>query len=190
MVQTLKNMINCSKNNLVETPKLQIIEKTFSDEVITFPDKVIADLTLYSSTFKNSRLTNIKFTNVNFESSFFEGCLLENCVFDSTNFNSIECENCTLKNCLLINCNLSDSNFTETIFEECPLEEGSLGQAWFESCHFIKTIFNGFDGARLGSAVLINSKFSNSKKSIEFKGDFYLIDILQPVSGIDGMFLE
>ena len=193
MVETLKNTINCYKNNLVETPNLQIIEKTFSDEVIAFPDEVIADLTLYSSTFKNSSLTNIKFTNVNFESSFFEGCFLENCVFDSTSLNSIECENCTLKHCLLINCNLSDSNFTETIFDECQfqgLEKGSLGQAWFESCHFIKTIFNGFNGARLGSAVLINSKFSNSKKSIEFKGDFYLIDILQPVNGISGMLLE
>ena len=35
-----------------------------------------------------------------------------------------------------------------------------------------------------------NSKFSNSKKSIEFKKDFYLIDILQPVNGISGMLLE
>lgn len=123
MVETLKNIINCYKNNLVETPNLQIIEKTFSDEVLTFPDELIADLTLYSSTFKISHLTNIKFTNVNFESSFFEACFLKNCVFDSTSLNSIECENCTLKNCLLINCNLSNSNFTETIFDEKHLKK-------------------------------------------------------------------
>ena len=36
MVERLKNMINDYKNNLVETPNLQIIKKTFSDEEITF----------------------------------------------------------------------------------------------------------------------------------------------------------
>lgn len=147
----------------------------------------MADSTFYFSSFKNSRLTNIKFTHVNFELSYFKECLLENCVFDSTNFQLIECENCTLKNSLLINCNLNDSTFKETIFDECQFQKGSLGGAWFESCHFIKTIFNGFNRGQIGSAVLINSKFSNSKKSIEFKGDFYLIDILQPVNGISGM---
>ena len=55
MGETLKNMITCSKNNLLETPNLQIIKKTFSDE------------NLDSSTFKNSNLTNIKFTNIIFE---------------------------------------------------------------------------------------------------------------------------
>lgn len=180
MVETLEKMIHSYKNNFVKTPNLQIIKKTFSDEII-------ADLTLSSSTFKESCLTNIKFTNVNFESSFFEDCLLENCSFNSTNFNSIECENSTLKNCQMINCDLSDTNFTETIFERClfqRIEKASLGEAWFESCHFIKTIFNGFDAGQIGSAVQINSKFSNSKKSIEFKRDFYLLDVLQPLNGI------
>ena len=54
----------------------------------------------------------------------------------------------------------------------------------FESCHFIETIFDGLDGGQLGSAVLINSKLSDSKKSIELKGDFYLMDIWQPVNKI------
>ena len=40
-------------------------------------------------------------------------------------------------------------DFTETTFNGCQFEkadEGSLGKAWFESCHFIETNFNGFKG--------------------------------------------
>ena len=36
-----------------------------------------------------------------------------------------------------------------------------------------KPIFEGVKGGPLGLAVLIDSKFSNSKKSIEFKGEVY-----------------
>ena len=190
MVETLKNLINCYNKNLLKTPNLQIIEKTFSNEIITFPDEMIVDSTFYFSSFKNSCLTNIKFTNVSFESSFFEGCFLENCVFDNTILTSMECENCTLKNCLLINCNLNESSFTETIFDECQFQGLCLAEAWFESYHFIKTSFTDFNRAQVGSAILINSKFSNYNKSIEFKGDFYLGDILQPLNGINGMFSE
>ena len=108
-------------------------------------------------------------------------------------WNSIEFQNCTLKNCLLINSDLSESDFTETIFDECQfqqLEKGSLSQVYFESCHFIKTIFNGISAAQIGSACLMDSKFSNSKKSIEFKGDFYLGFILHPVNGIIEMLFK
>jgi len=193
MIESLKSNIEDYKNNALDTPNLQIIEKTFSNEVITFPVEFLVDLTFYSSTFKNSRLIDIKFKNINFESSFFEGCFLENCVFDNASLHSVEFQNCTLKNCLLINCNLVDINFIRIIFDECQfqlVEKGSITQGWFESCHFIKTIFNCINRAQLGSAVLINSKFSNSKNSIEFKGDFYLSDILRSESGVTGMLLE
>ena len=126
MIETLKNLIDRYHEGLLGTPNIQVIEKTFSDEVISFPYELIADGTFDSSTFKNSRLINMKFINVNFESSFFDKCFLENCVF---------------KNCLLINCKLSESGFTETIFKECTFAAGSLGNAMFESCHFIKTMF-------------------------------------------------
>ena len=158
--------------------------------MISFNFEFLADSTLYSSIFKNSRLTNVKFINANFESSLFESCCLDNCVFENTNLNSTEFNDCSLKNCLLINCHLSDSSFTETIFEECRFQadkKGSLDQACFESCHFIKTIFTGFTGGQIGSASLIDSKFSNRNNSIEFKGSFYLISILQPKNGISGM---
>ena len=36
-------------------------------------------------------------------------------------------------------------------------------------------------GGSLSSAVLIDSKFSNSKKSIEFEGDVYFNDVFDQI---------
>ena len=94
----------------------------------------------------------------------------------------MECENCTLRNCLFIKCNLNETSFTETVFDKCQVEQGCFNGALLESCHFIETIFDDLNLGLLGSAVIIDSKFSNSEKSIKFKGDFYLINVLQPVN--------
>ena len=51
-------------------------------------------------------------------------------------------------------------------------------------------MFEGVKRGLLGSAVLIDSKFSKFNKSIEFKGEFFLIDILHSRNGIDEMFIE
>ena len=182
MIETLKNIIDSYHSGLLSTPNIQVSGKIFSDEIIKFPDELIADGTFDSSTFQNSHLINMKFINVNFESSFFEKCLIQNCIFENTILRSAEYENCVFKNCFLIDCNLIESDFTETIFKECTFSRGNLGNAMFESCHFVRTIFKDLEGGPLGSAVLINSKFSNSKKSIEFEGNVYFNDILNQIN--------
>ena len=58
---------------------------------------------------------------------------------------------------------------SETIFENCKFSEGSFDDADFKSCHFINTIFQD---VVFGYASLVNSKFSNSKKSIKFEENY------------------
>ena len=38
--------------------------------------------------------------------------------------------------------------------------------------------------------AVVDSKFSRFNKSIEFKGEFFLIDILDSGNGIDEMFID
>ena len=135
----------------------------------------------------------MNFTNVDFGSSFFQKCLFKNCIFDGTSLQEAEFKNCSLINCQIRNCNLSKVDFTETTFDKCcfeKIEKGSLVKGWFESWYFLETNFNGFEGMSLIQTAVVDSKFSKFNKSIEFKGEFFLIDILYPGSGIDGMFLE
>ena len=186
MSKSLQNIIGRYKNGLLTTQNLQIRNEIFSNEIIS-------DECLSSSTFTNVSLSNLNFTNIRFDSSSFQKCLFENCEFDSIVLQNARFENCRLTNCQLRNCNLIRVDFTETIFDRCQFEkadEGSLVKAWFESCHFLDTHFDGFEGAPLIQTAVIDSKFSKFKKSIDFQGEFFLIDILQPVSGISGMFLE
>lgn len=124
----------------------------------------------------------MKFINVNFESSFFEKCLIQNCIFENNILRSTEYNNCVFSNCFLIDCNLNESDFTKTIFKECTFLRGNLDNSMFESCYFVKTIFKDLEGGSLGSAVLIDSKFSNSKKSIEFERNVYFNDILNQIN--------
>ena len=121
------------------TINIQANDKTFSDEIISFPVK----LTFSFFTFKKSHFLLMKFIIVNFELSFFEKCLFQNCIFKNNNLQLVKCDNCVFKNCFLIDWNLTESDLRETIFQ-------------------------GLEGDYLGSSVLINSKFLNSKKSIEF----------------------
>ena len=181
MTEALKNIIDSYRSGLLSTTNIQVFEKKLSNETIQFPSELIADLTLDSSTFKNSDLINIEFINVNFESSCFEKCLVENCIFENTILRAAEFDNCVFKNCWFINCNLSEVDVAETIFNECTFLKSGFDKAVFELCHFLKPIFEGVKGGPLGSAVLIYSKFSNSKKSIKFEGEVYFNDIFDQI---------
>ena len=82
----------------------------------------------------------------------------------------------TFKNSDLINMEFINVNFESSYFENC-----GFGNAVFELCHFLKPIFEGVKGGPLGSAVLIDSKFSNSNKSIKFEGEVYFNDIFDQI---------
>lgn len=171
MSKILKSIIDSYRSGLLSTKNIQVCEKRLSDETIKFPSELIADLTFDSSTFKNSDLINIEFINVNFEK-----CLVENTILRAAEF-----DDCMFKNCRFINCNLSKVDVTETIFNECTFLKSGFDNAVFELCHFLKPIFEGVKGGPLSSAVLIDSKFSNSKKSIEFEGEVYFNDIFDQI---------
>ena len=176
MSETLKSIIDSYRSGLLSTTNIQVFEKKLSDERIKFPSELIADLTFDSSTFKNSDLINMEFINVNFESSCFEKCLVENTILRAAEF-----DDCMFKNCRFINCNLSEVDVTETVFKECTFLKSGFDNAGFELCHFLKPTFEGVKGGPLGSVVLIDSKFSNSKKSIEFEGEVYFNDIFDQI---------
>lgn len=176
MSETLQNIIDSYRSGLLSTTNIQVFEKKLSNETIKFPSELIVDLTLDSSTFKNSDLINIEFINVNFESSCFEKCIFENTILRAAEF-----DNCVFNNCRFINCNLSEVDVAETIFNECKFLKSGFDNAVFELCHFLKPIFKGVKGGPLGSAVLIDSKFSNSKKSIELEGEMYFNDIFDQI---------
>ena len=186
MNKSLQDIIDNYKNGLLETRNLQIRNEKFLTEVI-------CDERLYSSYFENLSLINLNFTNINFESSFFKECLFKNCIFESTSLQDAEFENCNLINCQIKNSNLTRVDFTETTFDKCcfeKVEEGCLVKGWFESCNFLDTNFKGFEGMPLLQTALVDSKFSKFNKSIEFKGEFFLADILDGGNGIDEMFIE
>lgn len=161
----------------------------------SFSTGTIANEALTSCVFINVNFLDVNFTNVGFASSFFTDCSLQNCIFDRTSLRDAEFRNCSLKNCCLRNCNLTKADFTETIFDNCSFEKteegkGNLAKAWFESCHFLETNFNGFGIVTLIETAVVDSKFSKFNKSIEFKGEFFLSDILHPDNGLEGMFIE
>ena len=185
MSSLLQDKINSFRRN-EEKRRLIIENDKFFDEIIT------TEL-YFPLTFKTSNLTNLKFQNVNFEGSLFLDCVLKNCIFNSAFLDNAQFFNCTLLNCQIINSSLTDATFMETTFEKCcfeKAEKSSLVKAWFESCHFIETNFNGFDIIPLIQTAIVDSKFSKFNKSIEFKGEFFLCDLLLTSQGIDQMFHE
>jgi uncharacterized protein YjbI with pentapeptide repeats len=178
MTETLKDIMDSYRSGMLSTPNIQVIEKKLFDETIEFPVKVMVDLTFSWSSFRKSDLTNMKFIHVNFEYSYFEKCLFENCLFENTILQEANWDKCVFKNCRFIHCNLRDIIGTEIIFNECTFLESGLDNSIFELCHFLKPIFKSMN---LGSSVLIDSKFSNSKKSIEFKGEVYFSYIFDQI---------
>jgi uncharacterized protein YjbI with pentapeptide repeats len=186
MKKSLQDRIDDYKNGLLETRNLQIRNEKFLTEVI-------CDENLYASFFKNLSLLDLNFTNVSFDSSFFIECSFKNCIFENTSFQEAQFENCNLINCQIKNSNLAKVDFTETTFDKCcfeRIEKGSLVKGWFESCDLFETNFKGFDGIPLIQTAVVDSKFSKFNKSIEFKGEFFLIDILHSGNGINEIFRE
>ena len=181
MNNQFKNIIDQYKNG-----QLQVRNQIFSTETIL-------DGFLVLSSFTNVNFLDLKLTNVDFDSSFFDNCSFENCNFDGTAFRDATFGNCKFKNCLLKNCNFVKAEFEETKFDNCSFEKaegGSLSKAWFESCHFIETNFNGFNFGSLIATAVEDSKFSKFNKTIEFRGKFFLIDILESKTGLEGMLSE
>lgn len=185
MNDKLKTIIDNYRSGLLSTPNIQVLGKRLSDETIEFDPKFRS--AFYFSSFRGSSLKNMKFIKANFESSYFENCIFENCIFENTDFQLAEFDNCVLKNCQFSHCSFSDLEGLKTIFNECKFSKSEFNNAVFESCHFLKPMFEGVKEGPIGSAVLIDSKFSNSKKSIEFEGEVFFIDIFYQ---IDKLYLD
>ena len=108
---------------------------------------------------------------------------VKNCIFKSTGLSAAQFDHCMFTNCQFIDCNLTEVVATETIFNECAfLRRTNFNNAIFELCHFLKPSFEGLTNTYLGSAVVINSKFSNYKKSIECEGEVFLFDIFDQIN--------
>lgn len=181
MNNQLKNIIDQYKNG-----QLKVRNKSFSTETIL--DEFIG-----LSSFTNVNFLDLNLTNVDFGLSFFDDCSFENCNFDTTLFREASFLNCNFKNCSLKNCNFIKAEFEEIKFDNCSFEKaerGSLSKAWFESCHFIETNFNGFNFGSLIATAVEDSKFSKFNKTIEFQGKFFLIDILESKTGLEGMLFK
>ena len=184
---TLTNLISDYRLGLLETPNIQVVDKKLSDETIEFPGGQMADLTFSWSTFKRSNLVNMEFIHVNFESSYFEECLIKNSVFKNVITTEGEIENCVFENCEFIDCKLSDWDVEKTIFNNCKFLRSSLNKSVFTSCDFRNPRFEGVENGLFIAVILIDSKFSNSKKSIEFEGKVSFLEIFDQ---INELFLE
>ena len=108
----------------------------------------------------------MEFIHVNFESSYFEECFIKNCVFENYDF---------------ISCNLSDWDVEKTTFNKCRFVRSCLNNSVFDSCNFRSPIFEGVEDGLFIALVLIDSKFSNSKKSIEFEGEVSFNEIFDQI---------
>jgi len=182
MTKTLKSIIIKHNLGFFETPNIQLVKKTFADEIIEFADDLKKADSLRCATFKDLRLNNIKFIDINFTSSYFEKCLIENCIFNLTNIQDSEWENCVFKNCRFFKCNLIEIIGTQLIFENCKFIETQFSNAILKSCDFLKP---RFQDVYPGSAVLIESKVSNSEKVIDIGKDVFLVNIIKQIKELD-----
>ncbi len=183
MNQTLKNLIKSYHKGELETTNIKVIDRIFSDETIKFKYGVLLNATFSRAFFKKSRLTKIRFCNVSFESSFFNDCSLKNCVFLNIHFQEMKSFKCIFNDCVFIDCKFVDTDISETIFENCTFSNGSLDGSEFQSCHFINTIFQD---VTFGFGTLMDSKFSDFKKSIEFEGEVSFNAIFDQIDTFDG----
>jgi len=193
MINSLKELIENYKNGLLTTINLQIIEEIFENETIQTKN-------LYKTVIRDSRFKNIKFTNIDFENSAFCNSVLENCVFENINFRDGRFIESTFQNCFFINCDFTDSEFKNITFEKCEFQTNETGSTCFAdvnfiSSHFDQTLFIDLPFLSIFGAVITNSKFSFcnrpnskfsfSKRSIEFTGSFFLHDLVDTEKGIN-----
>ena len=188
MVKTLQNTIDARKSGNYDGI-IKIIDKKLSDEIIFFPLRFTKknfwqrSAILYRSCFRNSELHNIRLIGINLDESYFKNCLIHDCIFEMTCFESARFEGCVFKNCYFTKCNMHDINVENTTFDNCGFFEAGICNSLFESCHFIKPVFT--DSAF--ASTLIDSKFSNSKKLIEFEGE---TDSVYIFDQIDKLYLD
>ena len=188
MTNTLRELIENYNNDLLTTTNLRVVEKIFEHETIETEN-------LWRTGIENSRFKSMKFTNIDFENSAFYTSFLENCFFENINFQSSEFIESTFQNCVFINCDFTDSEFKKIIFDACQFEtneKGStnFGDVNFISSHFDQTFFTGLPPLSVFGTVLTNSKFSFSKRSIEFTGSFFLLDLVDSEKGIHELLTE
>nr|WAK84816.1 hypothetical protein [Amicula sp. isolate GU52X-4 cfCalB7] len=179
MNETLQNLIKNYHSGLLLTPNIQVIGKKFSNETIHLPTGRWINHSFYFATFRNSDLIHMKFIHLSLDSTYFGKCLVENCLFEDCSFGNAVFEKCVFKNCRFIRGHITASTVMETIFDECTFSNTDLDNCIFESCHFLKSIF---EKVCFGSAVVIDTKFSNSRKSIEFKEDLFFSDIFDQIN--------
>lgn len=180
---TLTNTIITYNTDKSKRSNLIIYNKTFQDEELN-------NISLFAAVFDTVKLKHINFTNSNLQLHHFTNCSFKNCKFDGVNLTEAEFTSCNFENCNFKNCKFNEAEFMEVNFLECEFNQGGLGLAIFELCNFIKTNFNGFDILNVGPAILLNSTFSNSNKSINFKGDFYLMDIIKFLDQINDILMR
>jgi uncharacterized protein YjbI with pentapeptide repeats len=73
-------------------------------------------------------------------------------------------------NANFLDLNLTNVDFDSSFFDDCSFEKAereSLSKAWFESCHFSETNFNGFDFELLITTAVEDLNFSKFNKSID-----------------------
>ena len=63
MTKTLNNIYN---SGILDTPNIQLVNKTFADETIKFVDDLKKRNSFQSACFINVRLNNIKFIEISF----------------------------------------------------------------------------------------------------------------------------
>lgn len=185
MIKTLTELIMDYKSGILMTPNLQIFNKTFLNENIEGG-------TFIKTVFRDSHLKNIKFTNLNLQESFYYDSSFESCIFNKVDFSLNQFSNCSFENCSFIDCYFNEAELTKIIFKKCKFEvienpSNEFGYAVLTSCHFDETLLTNIIPESLIATVLIDSKFSTSTQSIEFKGEFYLFDLLHANNGINGI---
>ena len=194
--ETLQNIIENYCSGLLSTNRIKVSSKKFSNEKIEFSPELIVntiskssfyidDISLSLSTFRRSEFINMQFLYINFSDSWFEKCSFENCSFENTDFGEVEVDTCVFKNCRFIDCDLNKMETRETVFNECTFVRSSFTMTWFDSCHFLKPLFEDMDRSNFASGVVIDSKFSDSKQSIEFEGEKCFVDIFGQIEKLD-----
>jgi uncharacterized protein YjbI with pentapeptide repeats len=146
---------------------------------------------LFSALFVNVTFININLTNTRLSNSVFNSCFFKNCHFKDTDFHSNTFNHCSFENCHFENTDLDESSFKNVSLRNCSIkvgEEGNVNNSLFESCDFVEIIFDECDPLSIWCTKIVDCKFSKLNQTIEFHGDFDLVDLLTPKNGVITIF--
>lgn len=186
--QTLRNILKMEKQRQIEKGRqyqTDINVLTVGGFKITnmdFSDEVISHFGLGEIEFIELNFSNVNFMKGYFDFTTFYKCSFENCKFETVSVKKESIiEGCTFKNCYFKGFILNDyAKIDETDFYNCSFwQQGTTTNFKFcsiENCSFINTTFNKFTSAFFTSVE--DSKFSIDNKSVTFKGEFTLEQIL------------